>query len=357
MKVALISQYSAIGGGESNFFALAKHLSNSCEIVVFCPKGDLFRLCHNSGLKVVELKRFWNRHWYRFIPIPFPYFYFRKILGDFDLVHVYSVDCLPMVFGIKPPIIWTIHGYWEYPNGFRGSVINLFVRKVIAVSQDVYNISSFNSSKKILIHLGTDNQSGSLNSFKKHFDAGCISICCIGRFQKIKGQDLLLDAVYQLSQVNEIRIIIVFVGDLHGENSADIEFKSQILAKAAKYRNSNLEINFVGFQNDVRPFILRSDFVVIPSYYESFSMVTIEALSLGKPVIAPKIGGPLDIIKSDEIGLLFKPGDLASLKESILFMIRNFHSYDSLKCISCADEFSVSNQSKKILQLYMQALK
>ena len=66
----------------------------------------------------------------------------------------------------------------------------------------------------------------------------------------------------------------------------------------------------------------RSGIALVPSVWtEPFGMVVIEAMSAGRPVIASKIGGILDIVTHGESGLLVTPGDAESLREAIEMLL------------------------------------
>lgn len=352
MKIALITEFSEIGGGESNLFALAIKLSFSCHVTVFCPRGKLFDLFSQANIDVIELKMFLHRHWYKFMPVTCFNNKLRQTLNEFDLVHVYSVHSLPMVFGIKRPTVWTTHGYWEKPFGLRARVINCYVDKIIAVSKDVYDTADFSERKKELIHLGTSFQHNSETVAEKIFSASEVTISAIGRFQRIKGQDLLLDALFELSKNRRTRFVVFIVGDVNGYYKQDRAYKDELISKVDAYRNEYLDIRLEGFQKNVAEYMLRSDFIVIPSRYESFSMVAIEALSLGKPIIAPDIGGPKDIVDNSGIGILFEAGNVDSLRQSIISMIDNYRNYNKQSCVERSNSFSVDIQAEKHLSLY-----
>ncbi|HEV2720001.1 MAG TPA: glycosyltransferase family 4 protein, partial [Thermoanaerobaculia bacterium] len=60
---------------------------------------------------------------------------------------------------------------------------------------------------------------------------------------------------------------------------------------------------------DLIPYYLACDFVVIPSHYDGFPNVLIEAASLGKPLMASRTGGMRDLLTDGENAFLFEPGD------------------------------------------------
>jgi glycosyltransferase involved in cell wall biosynthesis len=349
MKIAFITEYTEIGGGESNLLNLAEELNKVNDVTIFC-NGKVKIEANKRGIKTIDFKT-WKR-WIKFIPL----ISFKKSLieqlNQFDIVHAYSLNVLPYLIGLKIKIVWTTHGYWEKPNGLRGKIIDKIVDKIVCVSTDVFNIADFKSSKKQTIFLGT-NFKILKTAQDKVFEHTNVNLVCIGRFQKIKGQDILIDALEKLSKrYGEINFNLSIVGDVNGHNQEDIDYKKLLQDKVKNTDNTNLKIKFEGFQTDVRSYIENTDIVVIPSRYESFSMVAIEALSCGKPVIAPNIGGPKDIINSDKIGLLFEAGIIESLKNTIYKAIQSFENFDQQLAFQRAKFFSVENQAKNHLRIY-----
>lgn len=77
-------------------------------------------------------------------------------------------------------------------------------------------------------------------------------------------------------------------------------------------------VQLVGFREDV-PLWMRSAHVVVHSSTvpEPFGRVIVEAMFAGKPVVATAAGGPLEIVRDGETGILVPPGDPAALAEGI----------------------------------------
>jgi glycosyltransferase involved in cell wall biosynthesis len=68
---------------------------------------------------------------------------------------------------------------------------------------------------------------------------------------------------------------------------------------------------------DLIPFYLASDFVVLPSHYDGFPNVLIEAASLGKPLLASRAGGMRDLLTDGDDSFLFDPGDEHACRAAI----------------------------------------
>jgi glycosyltransferase involved in cell wall biosynthesis len=72
----------------------------------------------------------------------------------------------------------------------------------------------------------------------------------------------------------------------------------------------------------------RCAFLIIPSRYEPFGIVIIEAMACGKPVVATRSGGPEGLV-TPENGLLVPPGDVEALTGAITTMLESFHRYNA----------------------------
>jgi glycogen(starch) synthase len=68
---------------------------------------------------------------------------------------------------------------------------------------------------------------------------------------------------------------------------------------------------------DLLPFYLTSDFIVIPSHYDGFPNVLIEAMALARPLLASAVGGVEDVVTDGEAAFLFAPGDENACRRAI----------------------------------------
>jgi glycosyltransferase involved in cell wall biosynthesis len=68
---------------------------------------------------------------------------------------------------------------------------------------------------------------------------------------------------------------------------------------------------------DLLPYYLACDFVVLPSHYDGFPNVLIEAAALERPVLASHVGGMRDLVADGESALLFEPGDEAGARRAL----------------------------------------
>ena len=76
-------------------------------------------------------------------------------------------------------------------------------------------------------------------------------------------------------------------------------------------------VEFAGMQADVEPFLQRMDLLVLPSSTEAMPMAVIEAMAMGKPVVASAVGGLCEIIEDGVSGLLVEPGNVEQLVDRL----------------------------------------
>ena len=82
-------------------------------------------------------------------------------------------------------------------------------------------------------------------------------------------------------------------------------------------------MSFVGPQPQERlpTYYAAADVTVVPSYYESFGMVALEAMACGSPVIASRVGGLVTTVRDGVTGFLVPESDVAALAERIAALV------------------------------------
>lgn len=144
----------------------------------------------------------------------------------------------------------------------------------------------------------------------------------VGRVDPIKGIDTLIEASALLKEHVSRKLVVQFVGgdiDTDGQPVGALEE----VAKDIEHRGLNAEFRLLGSQPQNRlPLIYSaSDVVCVPSRYESFGLVAVEAMACGIPVVASRAGGLIFSIDEGVSGLLVTPNDapgFASAMASIL---------------------------------------
>jgi len=136
-------------------------------------------------------------------------------------------------------------------------------------------------------------------------DGGCVA--CVARLEPEKDVHTLLRAMAEvISKAPEARCLVV------GDGSEAVRLKH-----FASDLGVSANVVFTGYRQDVSSIVSAADVFVLPSLAEPFGLVLVEAMALGKPVIATRVGGPLEIVEDGVTGLLVPPADPAAMAEAI----------------------------------------
>ena len=129
----------------------------------------------------------------------------------------------------------------------------------------------------------------------------------------MEGQQVLVEAASTIIK-SFPKVKFLFVGTGDNEEELKIDVGKRGLEKYCE---------FTGHITNVKDYIEKSKIIVHTSIEpEPFGMVIIEAMALGKPVIATSIGGPLEIIDSEKDGFLIPPQNPSILAEQIIKLIK-----------------------------------
>lgn len=168
-----------------------------------------------------------------------------------------------------------------------------------------------------------------------------ISIC---NLNKNKNTALLIRAFSQLlEQLSDLELVIG--GD--GPERAALEN----LVKKLKIDHA---VRFLGnlTRNQVKDEIQKSSLFVVSSHYETFGVVAIEALALGKPVVSTRCGGPESIINTD-VGVLVENNSVPDLVGGIFYVCTRLEQYDAdLVKKYCLENFSEKAVLSRLTKIY-----
>ncbi|MFN7955129.1 MAG: glycosyltransferase [bacterium] len=140
-----------------------------------------------------------------------------------------------------------------------------------------------------------------------------------GRLAPSKGFEFFLEAARQMAPL-EPRARFRLIGDIIAEE--DAPYRDKIRAQA---QGLGLDARLVleGFRDDYRTVIGVSDVFVLPSLYDTLPSIVIEAMGMGVPVVATRVGGVPEQVEDGVTGILVPPGDAAALREAITRLARD----------------------------------
>lgn len=177
--------------------------------------------------------------------------------------------------------------------------------------------------------------------------AGGEYLLYFGRLCEEKGVEMLLNVALKLPH---LKIKIAGRGPL----------ETKITALIRRKNISNVEL--VGFLHGraLKKIIENSRLTVLPSvWYEVFGLSILESFACGKPVVASDIGGIPEIVRHQENGLLFRPGDLPDALNKIRLLIRNSNLLKKMGVAArntVVYKYNSRNHYENIIKLYSKVI-
>lgn len=181
---------------------------------------------------------------------------------------------------------------------------------------------------------------------------GIFTFVFVGRIVGDKGINELVDAFERLrKEIPSVRLLLV------GKYEADLD---PISPAASRIIDTDSNIEAVGQQNDVRPWMAAADALVFPSYREGFPNVVIEAGAMGLPAIVTDINGSREIIIEGENGLIILPRNADALYAAMKEMVINSALRESMASNArklVADRYEQGYVRRCLKEYYTQILK
>jgi glycosyltransferase involved in cell wall biosynthesis len=136
----------------------------------------------------------------------------------------------------------------------------------------------------------------------------------VARLHPEKGYEYLFRAVPQIRDRVDRPVVLLVAGAGQFEDS----FRGQVAELGCED-----EVRFLGFREDASSLMAAADLVVLPSLAEAFGIALAEALYVGTPVVATRVGGIPEIVDDGVDGVLVPPADSEALAESIAGLLND----------------------------------
>jgi len=182
----------------------------------------------------------------------------------------------------------------------------------------------------------------------KDLQKDTFTFCHVSLLTAKKGVDLLINA-FASAFAGRNDVLLVIGGD--GVERSRLE-------KLVRDLGMSNQIKFLGMLNrdQVLDVMAKSDAFVLPSHIETFGVVLIEALALGKPVIATRCGGPESIVRKQD-GFLIPKNNVAELATAMRQMRESYDQFDPAQIRqSCLDRFSEKVVISQLVHIYQRIL-
>jgi len=364
IRVLQCIRQGQIGGGETHLLTLIENINREVyePVVLSFTDGPMIKKLLKINIKTYII----------YSEKPFDFRVWKKVAAllveeKIDLVHCHGTRAISNVFKaakyLKLPIVYTIHG-WSFHDDqpwlikkikiwceyFLTSKADINI--AVSESNKASGLAVIKSLKAVVINNGINQQRFAPGKYFKNIreeikiDTSAILIIFIARFTAHK-QPLSLIKAFAEALKLQPNLQLLMVGE--GDETAE----ANQLVRKKKIENG---IHFLPFRQDVPDLLAAADIFVLPSLWEGLPIGLLEAMSMGKAVIATNVDGSREIVKNHYSGLLIETDNLVqNLTKAILDLagdknLREELSQNALKTVRA--NFDAVEMSKKIESIY-----
>ncbi|MDQ3986524.1 MAG: glycosyltransferase [Actinomycetota bacterium] len=176
-------------------------------------------------------------------------------------------------------------------------------------------------------------------------DVGLLShplVVSVGRLAPQKNHSLLIEAFARVTQKVDAHLILVGDGPLRSS------LEKEVAGRALSDR-----VSFVGEVDNPYPFLKAADVFALSSKVEGFPLSLLEALALGRPVVATRASnGPIEILERGRSGVLVDPDDAPALADAITGLLADGERQRELSkaALARSDDFTPTAIASRWMQ-------
>jgi D-inositol-3-phosphate glycosyltransferase len=181
----------------------------------------------------------------------------------------------------------------------------------------------------------------------------------VGRIEPLKGIDTLLRAVALLADRGVLKEHPICLAVLGGERGGESDHLSPEMERLQALRESlgiDDIVTFLGRrdQDTLQYYYSAAKLVVVPSHYESFGLVALEAMACGVPVVASETGGLAFLVRDGETGFHVPADDAEALADRLLRLLQDelLRSRMSQQAAAYAKGYDWSIIADKVIRMY-----
>jgi glycosyltransferase involved in cell wall biosynthesis len=291
-------------------------------VSVLSEKGPIGELIEKMGIPVFPLGRMKRNQ--------FDYGIIRDLKEimrreKVQLVHTHLYDggkygrLAARLAGV-PAIVHTVHNIYvkrrtkhHWINRGLSRFTDRFIAVSGAVKESMVQYDHISPEKIQVLYNGIDLTQMDVSEDRKEIRKALgikpdeVVVGVIARLEEQKGHKVLLEALSLIPQLPDtLKVLLVGDGKLR-----------LFLEEETRKRGLSTCVLFLGTRKPVFPILSALDLFLLPSLWEGFSVALLEAMAMGLPVIATRVGGAEEVITSGQEGLLIPPGNPQDLAEAI----------------------------------------
>jgi D-inositol-3-phosphate glycosyltransferase len=181
-------------------------------------------------------------------------------------------------------------------------------------------------------------------------------ILFVGRVEPLKGLETLIKAISRRRTFKPGQVTLAIIGGDPDASPQEMSAEMTRIQKLCDDLCMGRMVVFLGKRaQDTLPYYYSAaDVLVMPSHYESFGMVALEAMACGTPVIASQVGGLAFLVKDGETGFHVPDQDPEALCEKLLAILSDPHQREKmgLRAAEYARDYAWANIANQMMDVY-----
>ncbi len=339
-NILFCSSYSTLGGGETWLLTLAEQLDprRYQPHLLVNGEGALAQRWRARGWPV-HLDHWRGASTY-FVPAIYARFPIRqriaRLIDEQAIAAIHSdYHTLPFAAAAAAqrhiPLLWTCMGWWFRPKwwqrGFFRQIGHIFAHSQ-AIKKGFLGEPPFMPPERVeVLYPGVDTarfrpDGGKVRArFQLNVPQDAPLVVMVARFQDVKGHDTFQAIARQVAlQMPETRFL---VAGGYAQTEADRRYQQAILRAHQQDPLLKDRLRYLDEVEAVERLYAAADVVVVPSRFESYGVVNIEAMASGVPVVSTNRGGPTETVIHGETGYLCAPEDTAQFAAYVIQLLRD----------------------------------
>ena len=340
MRILYVNHVGALGGAERSLLGIVDHLDRRAfEPFAAVPGGALAAALKGRGID----------------PFGFPFKRFRRtrrpdvFLGNLlnlaqvswrlagvartqgiDILHgnsnVAQMYAATAARQAGLPSVW--HSRDLVALGWQGRWLSRASTRVVAISDAVarhLTASGIHAEKLVTIRNGIDTahfvERGAGQAVRDELGIGRdrYVVATVGQLVPWKKQTVFLDVARRVAEMSPAAFFLVVGSDLFDEHP---EYSAELERLVREFGLSD-RVLFTGHRRDMPGVLEAIDVLVHPATREPFGRVVVEAMAVGRPVVAADACGPAEIVRNGEDGFLTPPDDAGAMAQAVLSLAQD----------------------------------
>lgn len=358
-----------IGGGESHLLDLVENIDKNIfdPVVLSFTDGPMVERLKNMGIPthIIPTTR------------PFDFSKWKQVKKfiesqNVELVHAHGTRAHSNVSWaarkLDLPVVYTVHGWSFHDNqSFPLKKLRVLGEKYltgrasvnISVSQSVHDTGQkyFNGYQSIVIPNGINQQkfdpARQLKDIRPSLGIpkDAVLVLFLARFTEQK-QPLAMIKAFQQAAANNDQLRLLMVGDGELKREADALVAGSGISD---------KICMQSFRQDVPDILAAADIYVLPSLWEGLPLGLLEAMAMGKAVIASKADGTKEVIRHNVNGIMVNVDNLeAEVTNAITQLAGDAglrHRLGQQARATISSKYSAANMTRQVEEIYKQLVK